>query len=92
MSTNEIEYTYLDASRTECTGVYTGSRETAIAAAAEHLAAYRQGGEYRYIAKDTGETYEVTADELAELGAGLIEEPNGDCYSLWCTWAGSLIS
>lgn len=86
-----LKYQYIDESRTGRIGVYTGSHMAAIAAAVQYLDAERHGEVYRYLAVETGETYEVTVDALAELGAALIEQPGGDVYSIWCAHAGSAV-
>lgn len=91
MTTTEIEYTYLDESRTECTGVYAGDRDAAIAAAVDFIDAERHGEAYHYLGDHVGNVYAASADEMAELGAGLIEQPRGDVYSLWCTRAGTIV-
>lgn len=87
MSTT-IEYTYVS----ENDGTWTGDRSAAIARGVEALAANEcEDGTYIYRASDAegGDYYVVTADEVAELGAALLDGRSlSEAYSIWCSSAG----
>jgi hypothetical protein len=63
----------------------------AIRLGAGKLGAKKIGKSYYYRADETGEVYRLTPVEVAQLGAGEIDERGSD-YSLWCTLTGQLVS
>jgi hypothetical protein len=66
-------------------GTYKGPLEAAVKEATAALGAVQlASGAYAYVASETGLTYVLTESEIAELGAALIKQPLGDCYSIWC--------
>lgn len=91
--TQTIFYTYAEDT-TERTGQIACDRDEAIARAVDELDAERmEDGRYRYHADEAGRDYAVTADEMAELGAGLLAGHSmGSLYSIWCSSTGEEIT
>lgn len=58
------------------------------AAAIDQLDAWREGDGWRYLADETGDCYDITDDELAEL-AEMLASGAPDAYSLWCAQTGT---
>lgn len=83
-----ITYAWMDGCAGEA-GTWTGDRGEAIARAAEELSATEQDdGRYRYHADEGEADYLVDADDMAELGAALLDGHTMDeCYSIWCAGA-----
>lgn len=57
---------------------------------ADKLGGVRVGKSYYYKADETDEVYRLTRREVAEYGAGLIDE-RGVNYSLWCSSTGEIV-
>ena len=67
------------------TGEWTGPMAEAIEAAADALSAYEAGEGYRYDDDGMRATYEVSAEDMAELGAALLSGHSlAEAYSIWC--------
>lgn len=64
--------------------------KAAVKAGANALEAYRVGRAWYYRADETNEVYRLTSHEVAEYGAGKLDE-RGVNYSLWCSQTGRLI-
>ncbi len=60
-------------------------RASAIAAAAGYLEASQSDAGWTYLAEETGETFLVTDDNMAKLGAAVLAGRASDAYSYWCT-------
>ncbi len=63
-------------------------RASAIAAAAGYLEASQSDAGWTYLAEETGETFVVTDDNMAKLGAAVLAGRASDAYSYWCTSCG----
>lgn len=62
----------------------------AIRLGADKLGAVKVGRHYYYRAEEVNEVFRLTAMEVAELGAGELDERGSD-YSLWCSTTGRII-
>ena len=81
-----IKYTYMTADREQAWAKRECDVDTAIHAAAWRLDAVDIGdGEYAYYAYETRTWWVVSEEDLARLGAALLDgHGTGDDYSLWC--------
>jgi len=75
------------------TARWAGDRDVAIRAAANALDAQRDRcGHWRYYAEEADEHYLIDPDDMAELGAALLDDHDmSEVYSLWCARSGKLI-
>jgi hypothetical protein len=64
--------------------------DRAVEAGASKLGAVSVGTHWYYKADETDEIYRLTRREVAELGAGQLDDRGVD-YSLWCSGTGRLI-
>ena len=90
-STTTIRY----AAVVDCeltSGYWTGDRAEALARGRAAVSARQESYQterYTYRADETGSHIEVTGDELARLGAALLDgRTMGEAYSVWCTESG----
>lgn len=73
-------------------GYWTGDRAEALARGRAAVRARQESYQterYTYRADETGSHIEVTGDELARLGAALLDgRTMSEAYSVWCTESG----
>lgn len=85
-----VAYSYIEAGE-QRSAEHACTTEQAIAAAVSHLDAIAHDGGYAYRAEETGLWYEVSADDMAELGAAVLAGRASQAYSLWCAGCGEEI-
>ena len=85
-----VAYSYVDGG-VQRSAEHRCTTEQAIAAAVDHLDAIEHGTGYAYRAEETDSWYEVTADDMAELGGAVLAGRASAAYSLWCAGCGSEI-
>ena len=82
-----IDYTTTDETGTHIEGTWTGAADAAIAAAVSALQADEDRHGRGYVYRETcGTLYRVDSDDLARLGAALLDGHTLDrTYSVWCS-------
>lgn len=83
MTNSTYTFPVLDESRTLRIGTWTGDRAEAIERGLSHIGGSIIGGDVHYTDDTDGQTYRVSVDDVAILGAALIAGPGRDAYSLW---------
>jgi len=87
----EFTFAYLDDFEGR-RGVWRGTEPDAICAAEAYLGAWPEDdGSWRYVAEETGMTYEITRDDVVEAGAAILAGAD-DWYSLWCASCGTEVT
>lgn len=88
---DEIDYAWMGGC-TEEYGTWRGDKATAIAAGADAVDASRDGDVWRYHADEVDADVIVSDDELAELGAALLDgHSTSEVYSIWCAGNGQIV-
>lgn len=88
-STETITYSFIEDCTSE-SGEWTGDKAEAVRAGVEAVDAEPHGDDYIYRATETRLDYIVDEDELAQLGAALLDGvPMAAVYSIWCSETGS---
>lgn len=87
---HNIDYAWIDDDCVERYGTWTGDRAVAIRAACEALDAVGlPDGRAAYYASESGSWWAVESDDLAALGAALLDGHTLDeVYSVWCSSSG----
>lgn len=71
---------------------WDGDPKVALEAAIDALDAEKMlDGRWAYLADETGEWYALTADEMRQYGAAVLNGEQTECYSIWCAETGKLI-